>query len=102
MLGTYGNYNNNNGKAFNGNAGNFETVQKARQDLIGEIGAIIEYDDHIHTTNNEVAKQTWTNIKGEELTHVGELLALLDYLDPEQKNFVTDGIAEFNARLGRH
>ena len=74
---------------------NFDTLQKARQDLMGEIQAVIEYDAHIHSTNDRVARQTWQSIKNEELVHVGELLALLNYLDPDQKQFVQKGFAEF-------
>lgn len=78
---------------------NFENLQKARADLIDEIGAIIQYDDHIHTSQDKHSRQTWQDIKGEELTHVGELLALLDYLDPSQKQYVQNGIEEFNQRM---
>lgn len=74
---------------------NFDTLQKARQDLIGEIQAVIEYDAHIHSTNNIVARQTWHSIKNEELVHIGELLGLINYLDPEQKQFVQKGLSEF-------
>lgn len=78
---------------------NFDTLQKARQDLIGELQAIIEYDAHLHSTNDKMAKETWKNIKNDELTHVGELLGLLNYLDPSQKQFVQKGFAEFMERL---
>ena len=74
---------------------NFDTLQKARRDLIGEIQAVIEYDAHIHSTNNSLARQTWESIKNEELVHVGELLALINYLDGEQKEFVEKGFSEF-------
>ena len=74
---------------------NFDTLQKARQDLIGEIQAVIEYDAHIHSTNDRLARQVWQSIKSEELVHIGELLALLNYLDPEQKQFVQKGLSEF-------
>ena len=74
---------------------NFDTLQKARQDLIGEIQAIIEYDNHLHNTNDRLARQTWNSIKNEELVHVGELLGLLNYLDPEQNQFVQKGFSEF-------
>ena len=74
---------------------NFDTLQKARQDLIGEIQAVIEYDAHIHSTNNALARQTWIAIKNEELAHIGELLGLLNYLDPEQKQYVQKGLTEF-------
>ena len=74
---------------------NFDTLQKARQDLIGEIQAVIEYDAHIHSTNDKIAIQTWQHIKEEELFHIGELLALLNYLDPNQKQFVQKGFSDF-------
>ena len=77
---------------------NFDTLQKARKDLIGEIQAVIEYDAHIHSTNDRLARQTWQSIKNEELVHVGELLALINYLDPEQKQFIHKGFSEFYER----
>ena len=73
----------------------FQTLQKARRDLIGKIQAIIDYDEHYYTSTNEVARQTWAHIRDEEMDHVGELLALLNYLDPSQKHFVEEGINEF-------
>lgn len=94
-------YNNNysNTNIENNNVADFDTLQKARQDLIGEIQAVMEYDAHLHSTNDRLAKETWRNIKNEELTHVGELLGLLNYLDPGQKQFVQKGLAEFMERL---
>ena len=74
----------------------FETLQKARQDLLGEIQAIIEYDNHIHTTTNKFAIKTWEDIKNEELNHVGKLIGLINYLDPSQKQYVVSGFSEFN------
>ena len=74
----------------------FETLQKARKDLVGEIEAIMEYDNHIHTTNNALAKETWEHIKEEELHHVGELLALLKYLVVNQVKSVLAGFKEFD------
>ena len=79
----------------NGITMNFDTLQKARQDLIGEIQAIIEYDAHIHSTNDKIAKEVWAHIKSDELVHVGELLGLLNYLDPSQKQLIQKGLTEF-------
>lgn len=73
----------------------FSTLQKIRKNLIGEIQAIIDYDEHIHSTNDNVAKEMWTHIKEEELTHVGELLALLNHIDPSQRQYIQKGIKEF-------
>ena len=81
--------------------GDFETLQKARQDLVGEIQAVIEYDEHIRNTSDKLAKETWQNIKTEELTHAGELMALINYLDPTQKQYVQKGINEFNERMNK-
>ena len=78
----------------------FDTLQNARRDLIGEIGAVIQYDDHLHKTNVELAKETWINIRNEELVHVGELLGLLCYLAPYQKALIEKGLKEFEERRG--
>lgn len=87
---------------FNQNAVmDFDTLQNARKDLIGEIEAIIQYDDHLHKTNVELAKETWINIRNEELVHVGELLGLLCYLAPYQKQLIEQGLKEFDERLGK-
>lgn len=81
------------------NVSNFDTIQKARADLLGEIQAIIEYDANANSSSDKLAKETWINIKNEELVHVGELLALLNYLDPSQKQYVDEGVKEFMERL---
>ena len=91
------NFNNYNGDTTNYSI-SFDTLQKARQDLIGEIQAVIEYDAHIRSTNDKYARLTWQDIKNEELVHFGELLALINYLDPEQKQFVQKGFTEFYER----
>lgn len=103
------NFGNQNNYCMNGNAvtcnssqndvKNFDTLQNARKDLVGEIDAIIQYDSHIHTTDDKIAKSTWENIRNEELVHVGELLGLITYLAPYQKELIEKGLAEFNERV---
>lgn len=99
----YNFFNSNNHRTLNslaeGNVVDFETLQNARRDLIGEIQAIIDYDYHLHSTNNKLAISTWMSIKNEELAHVGELLALLNYLDPTQCEFVRQGFNEVNEMM---
>ena len=98
------NYMNNNQSGRNSNSNSvmdFETLQNARKDLVGEIDAIIQYDDHLHKTNIEIAKTTWENIRNEELTHVGELLGLITYLAPYQKALIEKGLKEFEERLNK-
>ena len=93
---------------FNGNSNqsqggvmDFETLQYARKDLIGELEAIIQYDDHLHKTNVDAAKSTWIDIRNEELVHVGELLGLLMYLAPYQKQYFEQGLKEFDERINK-
>lgn len=88
-----------NGPISNLNNSDFETLQKARQDIIGELDAIIQYDNHLHSTNNNIAKETWEDIRNEELVHVGELLGLISYLAPYQKPLIEQGQREFEERL---
>lgn len=83
----------------NENVVDFDSLQDARRDLIGELDAIIQYDEHLHKTDVEIAKSTWENIRNEELVHVGELLGLLFYLAPYQQKFVEQGIKEFADRF---
>lgn len=94
MLGTYNNFDNN--ITDNMQKGDFSTIQKAMKDLVGEIEAIMQYGQHINDSNNLTAKRIWRSIQSEEMVHVGELLALLNYLDPTAKTYVEQGYNEFN------
>ncbi|MCH5179602.1 MAG: hypothetical protein J1F32_00070 [Erysipelotrichales bacterium] len=78
---------------------NFETLQNAKRDLIGELEAIIQYDDHIHSTNIDASKETWEFIRDGELIHVGELLGIFFYLSPYQRQLVEQGLQRFNNRI---
>ena len=80
-------------------ANKFDTLQKARRDLIGEIEAIIQYDEHAQSATDPLSKQTWLNIKEEELVHVGELMGLINHIDPSQLKFIEEGVKEFEERL---
>ena len=88
-----------NGHVRNSSINNFEYLQKARKDLAGEIEAIIEYDNHIRSVADGIVKDTWTNIKHEELVHAGELIALINYLSPEDNQYLEIGIKEFSQRM---
>ncbi len=77
-----------------------DVLQNARRDLIGEIEAIIGYDKSITSADApNLAKATWEDIRDEELVHVGELLALLTYLAPYQRDLVEQGMKEFKDRM---
>lgn len=76
-------------------ADEFLTLQQVKKDLVGEIDAVLQYDQHIHESNNKLAIQTWKHIRDEELVHIGELLSLWQHLNPKQFAFIKEGINEF-------
>ena len=78
---------------------NFATLQNARMDLVGELEAIIQYENHLMQTTNMSAQNTTQHIVDEEKTHVGELMGLIFYLDPESKRLFEKGLEEFNKEL---
>lgn len=77
----------------------FRTIQNAREDLIGEIDAIMQYANHLRQTSSLSAQITTRSIMEEEQVHVGELMALLFKLDPGFKDRFDRGVKEFNDRL---
>lgn len=87
----------------NNRTNNFLTIQNTREDIIGELDAIIQYENHLEQTNDERAKETLQDIVKEEMLHVGQLFGLLFSLDPLSKTQFEKGIKEFNKQdwLGR-
>jgi rubrerythrin len=55
-----------------------------REDLIAELQAINQYQEHILDLENEQAVNTLEHIVEEEKEHVAELLRLIQNLDPSQ------------------
>lgn len=71
------------------------TIQNTRADIIGELEAIIQYENHLDVTENAAAKQTIADIVNEEKRHVGQLFGLLFQLDPDSKKEFELGYQEF-------
>jgi rubrerythrin len=61
-----------------------DDLEMLREDLIGELQAINQYEDHILNLENEGAVTTLQHIIEEEKEHVVELLRLIQNLDPVQ------------------
>ncbi len=74
----------------------FTTIQNAREDIIGELEAIIMYEKHLTQTKDIKAQETIRDIVKEEKLHVGQLFGLLFSLDNESKTQFEKGIEEFN------
>ena len=61
-----------------------DDLEILREDLIGELQAINQYQEHILDLENEEAVNTLEHIVEEEKEHVAELLRLIQNLDPAQ------------------
>jgi rubrerythrin len=61
-----------------------DDLEMLREDLIGELQAINQYEDHIFNLEDEEAVTTLEHIIEEEKEHVVELLRLIQNLDPVQ------------------
>lgn len=76
-----------------------ELLQAIRLNIAGELEAIYIYDAHVQATDDPVAKKVIGDIRDEEKAHVGELMALLKYLDPEEANHFAAGEDEVQEML---
>jgi rubrerythrin len=61
-----------------------DDLEMLREDLIGELQAINQYEDHVLNLENEGAVSTLEHIIEEEKEHVVELLRLIQSLDSVQ------------------
>lgn len=71
-----------------------ELINAIRLDIAGELEAIYVYDAHVQATDIGVAKTVLADIRDEEKAHVGELMALLQILDPKEAEFFMEGQKE--------
>ena len=61
-----------------------DDLDMLREDLMSELQAINQYQEHILSLDNEEAVTTLEHIIEEEKEHVAELLRLIQNLDPAQ------------------
>lgn len=71
-----------------------ELVQAIRLDIAGELEAIYLYESHTLATDDPIAKAVIGDIRDEEKAHIGELMALLRYLDPAEAEHFAAGESE--------
>ncbi len=55
-----------------------------REDLVGELEAINQYQAHIDTLDNDEARAVLEHIRDDEKEHFAELVKLIQKLDPVQ------------------
>jgi rubrerythrin len=61
-----------------------DDLEMLREDLVGELQAINQYQEHIEGLESEEAVTTLEHIIEDEKEHVAELVKLIQNLDPVQ------------------
>jgi rubrerythrin len=64
---------------------NNKDLKNLREDLIGELSAINQYQEHIDETDDEEIKKVLGHVRDDEKEHVAELIKLLQQLDATQR-----------------
>ena len=72
----------------------YDLIQAIRTDIVGELEAIFLYDAHAQAADDPVVKEVLADIRDEEKAHVGELYALLKYLDASEAEHLASGESE--------
>ena len=68
-------------------------LEMLRDDLVGELQAINQYQDHIDSLENEEARRVLEHIRDDEKEHFAELTKLIQQLDPTQADkFKKEGL----------
>jgi rubrerythrin len=62
-----------------------DDIQLLREDLMGELKAINDYQKHIDVLINDEAKHVLEHIRDDEKEHVAELTKLIRQLDKTQE-----------------
>ena len=72
---------------------NNSDLENLREDLVGELQAINQYQEHIDETDNEKIKKVLSHIRDDEKEHFAELVKLVQELDEIQKEkFQKEGL----------
>ena len=59
-------------------------LEMLREDLVGELNAINQYQDHIESLDNQDAIRVLEHIRDDEKEHVAELTKLIQKMDATQ------------------
>ena len=62
-----------------------KTLKSLREDLVGELEAINQYQEHIDEIDDEEVKKVLSHVRDDEKEHVAELMKVLRKLDETQE-----------------
>ena len=70
-----------------------KTLKALREDLVGELGAINQYQEYIDDIDDDEAKKVLGHIRDDEKEHVAELIKIIRKLDSTQEEkFQKEGL----------
>ena len=76
-----------------GSVGKEAELEMLREDLVGELQAINQYQQHIDSIYDEDARHVLEHIRDDEKEHVAELMKIIQRLDATQKaKFEKEGL----------
>lgn len=78
-----------------------ELLQALRVDLAGELEAIVGYEAHAQSTDDQRVKQILYSIRDEEIQHTEMLTKLIELLDPNTASLHQKGDNRFQQTLGQ-
>ena len=68
-------------------------LEMLREDLVGELQAINQYQEHIDLINDKAAQVVLQHIRNDEKEHVAELVKIIQRLDSTQaEKFMKEGL----------
>ena len=62
-----------------------KTLKSLREDLIGELAAINQYQEHIDEIDDEEVKKILSHVRDDEKEHVAEITKIIRKLDETQE-----------------
>lgn len=71
-----------------------ELIQAIRIDIAAELEAMFLYDSHANATDDPIAQEILRDIRDEEKLHLGQLIKLLEHLDPDGTTHFMEGYNE--------
>jgi len=77
-----------------------ELTRALRDAIVGELGAIKQYEVIVDGSTNEDVKEVLQKIANEEKVHIGELQKLLSELLSDEDGFLEDGAKEVSKDVG--
>ena len=70
-----------------------KTLKSLREDLIGELAAINQYQEHIDEIDDEEVKKILGHVRDDEKEHVAEITKIIRKLDETQEEkFQKEGL----------